>query len=150
MKKYICIILILSVLMSFAGCHISALEDSNGESDFTLQTITEQDILEGMSTTTFMSSSVTLHNTTTYKAKTMSGVKELLSVTLDNEPLDMVVSCEITNGNARLVLVVNDEIVHDFALNERNQRFSLEMVSGEVSLKLAGESCGYAVTCTLQ
>ncbi len=46
-------------------------------------------------------------------------------------------------------LSYEDTIVHDFALNEENQQFTLENVTGKVSLKLAGESAGYTVSYTI-
>ena len=67
-----------------------------------------------------------------------------------DEPLHIVVSCEITKGNARLVLVIDDKIVHSFALNEENQQLSLNNVTGKVCLKLAGETTGYTVTYKLK
>ena len=80
----------------------------------------------------------------------MSGVLELYEDRLKNETLDITVSCEITKGNARLVLIVDGEIVHDFDLNGADQSLVLENVSGNVSLKIAGESAGYAVSYTVK
>ena len=146
MKRLLCTCLALAMLLSFSGCSMPVYEDTNGEDNYSLQTITDEDIVQGISTTKVMSSTVTVNRKTVCKAKTMSGVESLWEQKLENETLEIVVSCEITKGNAKLVLVVDDEIVHTFSLNEDNQRVTLENVTGEVSLKLAGEDAGYAVS----
>lgn len=150
MKKLICTLLAVFILLSFTGCVMSSFEDTNGEADYSLQTITEENILQGMNTSEIMSSSVTVNNKTVCKAQTMSGVVNLFEKRMVNETLDIVVSCQITKGNAQLVLVIDGEIIHNFALNEENQHFTLENVTGKVCLKLAGESAGYSVTYEFQ
>jgi len=145
MKKYICILAIICLLLSLTGCVMTSYEDTNGEADYSLQTITEENILQGMGSSSIMSSQMTVNNKTVFKAQTMSGVMELVEKRLAGQPLDLIVSCQINKGNARLVLVIDGQIVHDFALQEANQRFTLENVTGKVCLKLAGESAGYSV-----
>ena len=150
MKRLFCAFFALLLLLSLAGCMMKSYEDTNGEDNFSLQSLTDQDIIHGTNTSTVMTSSVTVHTRTTCKAKTITGVKELFMQKMQNETLDIVVSCQITQGNARLVLLVDDKIVHDFALHEENQHFTLENVTGKVRLKLAGERAGYVVTYILQ
>ena len=149
MKRFLSALLAVVIVLSLSGCMIS-YEDTNGDADFSLQTITEQDIIQKTICSKVMSSTVTADNRTVCKAKTMSGVEALFEKRMKNESLDIVVSCQITKGNARLVLTLDDKIVHDFALNEENQRFTLDNVTGRISLKLAGESTGYAVSYELQ
>ena len=150
MRKLLCTMLVLFILVSLEGCMMTSYEDTNGEDNFFLQSLTDQDIIYGTNTTTVMTSTATVNNRTTCKAKTINGVKELFMQKMQNEILDIVVSCQITQGNARLVLLVDDKIVHDFALNKENQHFTLENVTGKVRLKVAGESAGYVVTYILQ
>ena len=150
MKKCLCALLALFMLLSCSGCITFSYEDTNGEDNYALQTLTDADILRGAGSTTVLSSKVTINNKTECKAKTMSGVLTLLDTKLNNEPFAITVSCHITKGNARLVLVVDDEIVHDFALNTDNQTFTLPNVTGKVRLKIAGESTGYTVTYTCE
>jgi len=149
MKHYIGILLVLFTILSFPGCTITVYEDTNGEADFSLQTLTEEDIVRGTNTVQVMTSTATVNDKTVCKAKTISGVVELWNKTLKDEALEIVVSCEISKGNARLVLVIDDEIVHNFALNAESQHFSLDNVTGKISLKLAGESAGYRITYTV-
>lgn len=119
--------------------------DTNGPDDYSLQALTDQDILRGINARTIMSATVTHNDVTTCMAQTMHGVDDLFKTTLDYETRKITVSCKINKGNARLVLVVNDEIVHEFALNQENQHFTLENISGKICLRLAGEDAGYSV-----
>ena len=146
MKKLLCVLLTAFLLLSCSGCVTFSYEDTNGEDNYALQTLTDADILRGAGSSTVLSSKVTTNNKTECKAKTMSGVVTLFDTKLNKEPFTITVSCRITKGNARLVLVLDDEIVHDFALNTDNQTFTLPNVTGRVRLKLAGESTGYAIT----
>lgn len=146
MKKILCTLLTVAIVMSFAGCVMSKYKDTNGESDFSLQTITDADILQGTGTSKLMYSKFTINNKTEFKAKTMSGVETVWERRLSDETLELTVSSTFTKGNARLVLLVDDEIVHDFSLNEQDQQFNLEHVTGKVRLKLACESAGFSVT----
>ena len=145
MKKFFGGLFLLLVLFSLVGC-FPVYEDTNGAEDYTLQSLTEADIISGGTYSKAMSSTITVNDKTVCKAKAMSGVETLFEQRLKNEAFEILVSCEILKGNARLVLVVDGEIVYDFALNESNQRFTLKNVSGDVSLRLAGESVGYSVT----
>ena len=149
MKRWISILLISALLAACCGCHATSYEDTNGSDDFSLQTLTEEDILHSSGSTRIMSSTVTLNSQTTCKVKTMSGVVELYSRRMDGGYFGITVSSQVTKGNARLVLIVNDEIVHEFDLNRQDQYFALGNVSGKVSLKIAGESTGYNITFTV-
>ena len=146
MKNFICALLLCSTLLSFAGCTMVSYEDTNGDEDFTLQTLTEQDILDGGSSSEFLSSNVTVNGKITYKAKKLSGVKVLYEKKLKGETFEISLSSTVSKGNARLVLASEDEILHEFALNEANQSFTLENFSGRVYLRLAGESAEYSVS----
>lgn len=149
MKRLICFTLLVLTLLSLASCSVTTYEDTNGEDDFSLQTITDEDIIKGVNTSQFFTSTSSSDGTTTCKAKTMSGVVELYEGKRENEGIKIDVSSEITKGNARLVLVFNDEIVHDFDLNGKDQSFVMENVTGKFSLRIAGESTGYSVTYTV-
>lgn len=145
MRRLLCVLLAVFILLSFSGCRIRSYEDTNGKNDYSLQTITEAEILRGIGSSTFMSSTVRNNNVTVCTAQTMSGVVKLFDLDFSGEDLDLTVSCNIVKGNARLVLVINDEIVHDFGLKGMNQNFTLENVTGSVSLRIAGESAGYTI-----
>ena len=153
LRDLVSVLAALMVLAVLSGCG-GGIEDTNGETDFTLQTITDADIIEGMNTMSFMSSqsSVTVNGVSKNKISvgTMSGVMELYEGRLNNESLTVVLSGSVTKGNARIVVVLENEIVHDFELNAADQSFTLENASGRVYIKIAGESAGFSVEYTAE
>ena len=48
------------------------------------------------------------------------------------------------------MLVLEDAILHDFALNEEDQTFVLPNAKGRIHLRVAGESTGYRVEYRIQ
>lgn len=46
-------------------------------------------------------------------------------------------------GNFKMVLLVDDKIVHEFDRNETMQNYVLEDITGEVSLRIACESAKF-------
>ena len=150
MKRFVCWILLACVLCSLAGCGADMYADTNGEGDFTLQTLTDYDILHVRRSVRVMSSTKRFGNKTVCKTKTMSGVTDLYEGYLRGEDFQITVSSEFTKGNARLVLVLDDAIIHDFALNEEDQTFVLPNAKGRIHLRVAGESTGYRVEYRIQ
>ena len=49
----------------------------------------------------------------------------------------------VTDGNARLVVVADGKIVHDFDLNSGEQTYTLTNFSENAALKIAGESATF-------
>lgn len=139
------VIFVAVALIWLMGSDLEHIEDTNGEDIYTLQTITNYNIINmdkgslGTKTTT---DSIT--NTTEYHSNKFTGVCEIFTENIKTNRMEITVNhAQVTKGNFRLVLVVNDEIVHDFALNELTQTYVLQDVSGTVSLRIAGESAAY-------
>lgn len=150
MKKFITILLVAVLVLSLAGCKFVTYEDTNGAEDFSLQTLTEADITSNANTCSQITSTKSvINNVTTCTAKEMSGVIKPYETKLRNQDFEIQVSSEVSKGNARLVLIVDNTIVHDFMLNEKEQTFSLKKYSGNIRLKLAGESAKYKITYTI-
>lgn len=149
MKKFITILLTAVLVLSLAGCNFVTYEDTNGDEDFSLQTLTEADITSNITTySQKMGAKTMINNEISYSAKSMSGIIRIYEANLRDGNLEIQVSSEVSKGNARLVLVVGNEIVHDFDLNKDNQVYTLENCTGQVCLRLAGESAEFKVTCT--
>lgn len=49
----------------------------------------------------------------------------------------------LKEGNFRGVVLVDDEIVYDFDLEEMDQSCELHDINGTVSVRIAGESAAY-------
>ena len=147
-KQFLCVVAVLLTLaLLFTGC--KTYKDTNGENNYELQTLTEQDILQGGSVVKTGSSSATVNNTHSVKVKTMNGVDTL--ETFSGEKVVLLLSVTINKGNARLVVCTDDEILQEFELNKDNQLFTFEVETGSKAyLRIAGEDCGYSLTYQLQ
>lgn len=150
MKRVVCWMLAILFACVLTGCGADMCADTNGEGDFTLQTLTDYDILHVRRSVRVMSSTKRFGNKTVCKTKTLSGVTDLYDAFLRGEDFQITVSSEFTKGNARLVLVLDDAIIHDFALNGEDQTFVLPNAKGRIHLRVAGESTGYRVEYRIQ
>jgi len=128
-----------------AGCSLGQIEDTNGTEDFTIQTFTDSDITSNRSSrTTFNSSIITYNNNTKVKIGKFSGVYELESFKVSNQTLVFNIESSCTNGNFRIVIICDDEIVNDVKINS-NETITIENTNGTYSLKIIGESAKISV-----
>lgn len=142
----IAIAVVAVAIFMFMGNDLEHIEDTNGAENFALQTITDANIINkdigavggpNMSTDN-------ISNTTTYSSEKFTGVAEIYGVNITTTSMDIIVNhASVTEGNFKLVLLVDDEIVHEFKLNELTQTYTLENPSGYVSLVIAGESANF-------
>lgn len=135
----------VSVFWLFDG-NTEHIEDTNGKDDFTLQEITDENIISldtgAVGGPNEEIDSIT--NTVTYSSGKYTGVSEIFGKNIVANRFEITVNhTAVSKGNFRLVLLCNDKIVHDFTLNELTQTFVLEDVSGYVSLRIAGESADF-------
>ena len=148
MKKFkICAIILLCMIialsLSACGNHI---EDTNGDDNFSLETITDSDIESGKTNTVVYSESkMTVGNKTTYKAKKLSGIKKLEDINV-NKSFTITSDMTVSAGNCRLVLLKNSQILQDLNINGSEK---LTFESGRYSLMIAGESATVSLTYTI-
>jgi len=128
------------------------IEDTNGPDNYTLQTITDQNIRK-LDTGSMGSgkSFSSLTNTTTYHSGKFSGVEVIHQSDIWATGLTVqVYDYHVEAGNFRLVLLLDDEIVHEFVPNgEPIQTCTLGKIDGLLSLRIAGESADYSFRCDL-
>ena len=125
---------------------IEHIEDTNGAEDYSLQVITDENIeLMDYGAKGFGSTTDNITNRTVYSSKNYSGVTEVEGYTSVGDSYTAYVNYfDVKQGNAKLVLVVDDKIVHEFKPNEAAQEFTVEGTKGAyVSIRLAGESANF-------
>ena len=115
-------------------------EDKNGPDDFTLETITEEDILNGYSVVSVKQSLVRKNNEYKYSVKKLSGVEEIFKGSFKDEDVAITLDTSVESGNAQIVLVYKGMILKRFLLNSENQVFSMTGLNGEIKILVAGES----------
>lgn len=122
-------------------------KDTNGEDNYSLCKITDEDIIEGIDSSTL--NIVTFDeakNEYWYLGKFFNGSTTLGTandLTADNTIV--IQQFSVTKGNTRLLILADDKIVHDFTPNESNQEYSLNNLQGDISLIVAGESANFEV-----
>ena len=122
-------------------------KDTNGEDNYSLCKITDEDIIEGIDSSTL--NIVTFDeakNEYWYLGKFFNGSTTLGTandLTADNTIV--IQQFSVTKGNTRLLILADDKIVHDFTPNESNQEYSLNNLQGDISLVVAGESANFEV-----
>lgn len=138
---------VILVVMLFLGNGVEHIEDTNGAEDFSITTITDEQILAINCESVGMGkkSSIFSGDTVTYYSNKFTGVYELYyTEVLASTGMSITVNhAEVTAGNARIVVIMEGEIIHDFALNELTQTYLIENPKGRVSLRIVGESAAF-------
>lgn len=150
MKKLLYVICVLGLLFSVTACGVE-IEDTNGADDYSLATITEDNIINmdlgasGYSISPGADEQENLSELTTIKGKSFSGVAEIYSTNfiMKSDLCIYIGTMNVKEGNFKLMVLVNDEIVHEFELDEFNETYTLEDVKGYVSIRMAGESANF-------
>ncbi len=155
MKKILSFIFALCFMLGLTACG-TQYEDTNGDTDFTLQTITEQNIVNldvGSSGLSFTEESVGeyLHSSE-YSAKSFNGVYQLYQTNflLPSDIRVYIGHMNVEKGNFRLVVINDDEIIYDIPLDSFNETFSFENLSGSFSVNVAGESAAFEFYIDIQ
>lgn len=139
-------VLIGVAVIWFLGSGLKHIEDTNGPGDFSLQTITDDSIrkMDMGALNVGKKTGILTGETVTYSSKKFTGVYEVFSENIITNRYEITVNhARVDAGNFKMVLLVDDEIVHEFTLNELTQTFVLENVRGTVSLRIAGESADF-------
>lgn len=142
----VCAVVIVAVAgIWFFNDGTEHIEDTNGEDNFTLQTITDENIINrDIGAMGLNESKDSISNTTTYSSNKFTGVEEIYGTNIVGNRFDITINhARVDKGNFKIVLLENDEIVHEFKLNELTQTFTLENPLGYVALRIAGESADF-------
>ena len=140
MKKAILSILALALaaMTLFASCSAAQIKDTNGDEDYTLQTLTEKDLIKSRSSVSKVSVSNTSGGVTVVKIDEISGVSEFKR--FRGGSYTITVSYKLSAGNARLALCTSDKVLHEFQPNENDQTYTFDCDGSSVWLKGAFES----------
>lgn len=144
MKKLFSLMLVLLMFFSLSACG-TEYEDTNGDDDFTLQTITDDDIINlrtGSSGMSSRESSVGAISSSEYSSKNFNGVDQLFQTNyIGNSDVTLTVGyLNVTAGNFRMVVINNDEIIFDVPLGSAAEAYIFEDINGSFAVHVAGES----------
>lgn len=147
LKKLISFIVVVVFLVVFAiwmfSSDLEHIEDTNGAT-FQLQQITDSNIINMDIGALNVSKTKTPLSETEYSSDKFTGVYDIFTTDIVGNRFDITLFNTVVNsGNFKVVLIHNDEIVHEFKLNELMQTYTLENPHGAVSLRIAGESADF-------
>lgn len=121
------------------------IEDTNGLDNYRLQQINDYNIInKDIGALNLNESDQLLSSLPLISSKKFTGVADVYTTNVWGNRFDITLyTTEVRSGNLRIVLIHNDEIVHEFKLNELSESYTLENPSGFVALRVAGESANF-------
>lgn len=158
----------LILVFGFVGFRIlyayktDIIKDTNGQSDYTLNTITVQEIADAKfnNYTSFFSGSSSEgedseindirleeadYDTTVFKAKSLNGVLIANAVKTDSPKVNFKITSTLKSGNLAISVYVVDSFYCDVAVNS-TEEISVENISGKtVYVKVAGEQADMSI-----
>ena len=141
----VAVILVGYFVISMLTSNLKHIEDTNGADNYNLQQITEYNIINmDIGALNLTESNELFNNLPTYKSDKYTGVSEIYMTNIWGNRFDITLyNLRVKSGNFKVVLLHNDEIVHEFKLNELLESYTLENPNGTVSLRIAGESADF-------
>ncbi len=145
MKKVWSMVLILGLCISMIGCSTEKYQDTNGADDFTLQTITDENIVKqdlgssGMSQT---ETKVGAISSKEYSSKNFNGVYEIdaTNFILPSDVSVYVGHLNVKSGNFKLAIVNDDAVIFEIPLDSFGETYYFEGLKGHFAIRAAGES----------
>ena len=144
MKKFFSLLLVFLMVLAMCACG-TQYEDTNGDDNFALQTITDEDIIHlqtGSSGLSYTETTVGFLSSSEYSAKNFNGVDQLYQADyfFDSDVVVSISYLNVTAGNFRMVVINNDEIIFDIPLGSAAETYTFEDINGSFSIHAAGES----------
>lgn len=141
------VVVVCGVWFLLDGGITSHIEDTNGLDNYSLQTITDQNIRDlDIGAIGSGESSGSFTNGTIYHSEKFSGVEVVHQENLWASGLFIqVYDYTVEAGNFRLLVMVDDEILHEFVPNgDPIQTCELGNIEGSFTIRIAGESANYS------
>lgn len=150
MKRIISLILASAMCLGLTACGGSKYEDTNGDDIFTLQTITDENIIRldtGASGLSYSEESLgDVLSSAEYSSKNFNGVEQIY-LTNFLAPSDVCIyigTMSVDKGNFKLAIVNNDEIIAEIPLDAFNEQFYFEDITGSFAVHVAGECAAFS------
>lgn len=147
---------LLTVIFAFVFClwmftgTPETLEDTNGPDDFSLQTITDDNILNqdmGMTGGINIRKDV-IGDGITFSSDGFTGVYEVMYNNYfgDSDVNICLTLLTVTEGNFKAAVVYNDEIIEELPFNAEDPFIDLWLhdINGTISFRIAGESAAFS------
>ena len=134
-------LLLIAICITCVGC-VSQIEDTNGESDTSLCSITDQDIVKGNSAVSVGSVSNKRNDRGTLSVNKFSGVQTVDTINVRDVAESVTCTATVESGNFRVVIVRDGKIYADMKTDGAPNTITLTE-PGKYDLKIAGESAKF-------
>ena len=149
LKKLLTAVGVIAFVVVFAlwmfATDIEHIEDTNGPDNYSLQQINDYNIINmDVGALNLVESKELFNNLPTFRSDKYTGVSEIYMSNIWGNRFDITLyNLNVRTGNFKVVLLHNDEIVHEFKNNELMESYTLENPNGAVALRIAGESADF-------
>ena len=133
-------------MLTLTSC--GQIEDINGSNDYSLNTLTDEDFFINTNVVKIGSVTTRFNNTVKISVKKMSGVDRIEKINLSLGSLTITTNLNVTSGNIKLVLIMNDTIIKEFKINAEDSYTGT--ISGNYELKIAAESAKFNLSYTIE
>lgn len=147
MKK-ILLIVVLVLMLGLTSCSLSHIEDTNGENNYELNTLKNEEIFTYNSYIEVGSVDEEKSNSFNYKCKKLTGNKLIKTLSPKGRTLNISVICAIFSGNAYVALIRDDKIYQEIDPH-RVQNFIIDGES-DVELRILAESCNFSIAVNIE
>ena len=148
MKKIKKALIYLLSILSLASCgfdNLTHIEDTNGEEDTSLCSLTEEDLLKKNPHALFNMSSTSSNNTkTTFKCNIFSGVSDIASYTI-NGTESFTVTSLIEEGNGDFFIYQDCKRIQTIGF-PYDGTILVNSVAGKIHFRIAGELAKMNIT----
>ena len=147
MKRILQMILVLGMCFALVGCG-EEYEDTNGDENFKLQTITTENIINrdiGSSGITYEELSVGDVTSTEYKSKNFNGVEQIYQTNfIGKSDIQVYIGhMNVKSGNFKLAIINDGKIIDEIPLDAFGDTFLYEDLKGEFAIHVAGGSAAF-------
>lgn len=144
MKRYLCIGLLLIVCLSMVAC-MQHIEDTNGADDYSLTTITKEQLLGNASAISVLSVRTEVNDKIKYSVGKFTGVEQVEEVRVkdDADSITFAVNTTLEEGNMYVYVRHDGQIVGELAIGKDDALTIEKPVPGKYELCIAGESAKF-------
>ena len=150
-RKYLVLGLLLAcLLLTSVGCAITdALhyEDQNGEDDYSLALLTEEEMISSTKNIKELSTKTNLNGVVTLTSSRFSGVMEVERLKTAKKTIVLHVESTVTQGNLGVFISNGETIVSYVPINSSE---TLKLPGGSYSFRIAGESAKYELVYSVE
>jgi hypothetical protein len=149
-KKFFALLLVLVFMLGLTACGVE-IADTNGPDDYSLATITEENIINmdlGSSSYSMSPGSEDddyMEKDTKFKGKEFSGVTSIYMTNFlgKSDVAVDVYNLTVDSGNFALMVLLDGEIVHEFKIGELTETFEMQDINGTFEIVMAGETADF-------